>query len=201
MRYVNIKTIAITFSTCCVFLAAQAASPQTEEHDTGLSLVMERLRKVEKMEARFTNVKTISILREPLHFSGTLKYVAPSYLEKHIINPTRESFIVSGETIKVEITSKNLSETFSLNKHPVLRAFVESFRATLAGDLDTLKHFYEINFKEMEGWSITLKPKLPEMLETIQTIEIYGEKHQVTQFRITDSTGGTSVMNILAETK
>ncbi|VAX15178.1 hypothetical protein MNBD_NITROSPINAE04-280 [hydrothermal vent metagenome] len=201
MNHVSFKIIVVTVFICCAPGVAPGASGNIVEHDPNLILLMDSFKKVQKMEARFTGVKTMSILKEPLRISGTLKYVAPSYIEKHITHPVNERYVADGGTMTVENISKNESKTFPLEQYPPLWAFIEGFRATLAGDLKTLNRFYEISFTEAERWNIVLKPKLSQMLETIKTIDIFGRKNQIMQVNITSPSGDISVMSIFPEPK
>ncbi len=201
MNHISFKIIVVAVFICCVPGVAPGASGNIDAHDPNLISLMDSFKKVQKMEARFTGVKTMSILKEPLRISGTLKYVAPSYIEQHVTNPVNERYVADGGTMTVENISKNESKTFPLEQYPPLWAFIEAFRATLAGDLKTLNRFYEISFKEAKGWNIVLKPKLSQMLETIKRIDISGRKNQIMQVNITSPSGDISVMTIFPKPK
>ena len=101
----------------------------------------------------------MSILKTPLEYSGTLIYRAPSYLEKQTVLPKPESMVLDQDKLVVQSGAANRKRTLSLQDYPVVWAFVESFRATLAGDVAALHRFYAVT---MEGhpqqWLLILQP-------------------------------------------
>ena len=201
MSHVSSKIVVITLFACLTHSMVSSANSKISQHDPNLVSLMDSLKKVERVEAQFTEKKTISILNEPLHILGVLKYKAPSYLEKHVTHPTNERYMVDGATMTIENISKNKKNTFSLERYPPLWAFIEGIRATLAGDLKTLDHFYKIDFTDGERWSILLTPKQSQMLEAVKEMEIFGLQNRVEQVKITSRSGDTSVMSIIPEAK
>lgn len=148
-------------------------------------------------EKRFTEKKYLSVLNEPLQLAGTLSYTAPSHLEKHVRTPNEERYVVDGDTLLVENKSKNLRRSFSLQSYPDIWAFVESFRATLAGDTQTLRHFYALQLAgDKTKWELMLTPLQPSMLKAIASIRIQGRAAQIVGIEITETSGDRSVMSI-----
>lgn len=148
-------------------------------------------------DKRFTETKHLSVLSEPLQLSGTLSYAAPDHLEKHVLAPNEERYVVDGDTLLVENKSRNLHRSFALQSYPDIWAFVESFRATLAGDASTLRRFYTL---ELDGdrtkWQLTLTPLQASMLQAIASIRIQGHAAQITRIEIVETGGDRSVMQI-----
>ena len=148
-------------------------------------------------EKRFVEKKTMSVLREPLQLSGTLSYAAPSHLEKRILIPSEERYVVDGNTLLVENKSRNLSRSFSLQSYPAIWAFVESFRATLAGDAATLRRFYALQLSgDKLKWELALTPQQADMARMVSAIHIKGHANQITQIAIDETSGDRSVMTI-----
>jgi len=178
-----------------------ADNGSTNKRDPELVALMVRLGSVRRIEAGFTETRRMSVLAKPITTCGLLKYVAPSYLEKLVDDPVYERYIVDGEKVTVEDTKKNKTKTFSLKRDIILWGFVESVRATLAGDLDALERFYKIGFHEGDNWSMVLEPKIKRMAKVIKTIEISGRDSRITQIKTTDPSGDTSLMAITTDNK
>lgn len=148
-------------------------------------------------EKRFTEKKYLSVLSEPLQLAGTLSYTAPDHLEKHVLSPNEERYVVDGDTLSVEDKSKNLQRSYSLQSYPDIWAFVESFRATLAGDTQTLRRFYSLRLAGDKGnWELDLTPLQPSMLKAITGIRIKGHGAQIVSIEIVEAGGDRSVMAI-----
>lgn len=148
-------------------------------------------------EKRFTETKYLSVLSEPLQLSGTLSYVAPDHLEKHVRTPNEERYVVDGDTLLVENKSRNLRRSFALQSYPDIWAFVESFRATLAGDAQTLRRFYAVDLSgDRAKWELTLTPLQASMLRVVASIRIAGHAAQITRIDIAEAGGDRSVMHI-----
>lgn len=148
-------------------------------------------------EKRFTEKKSISMLSEPLELTGTLSYAAPGKLEKHVRTPYEERYVVDGDALLVENKRTHLRRSLALHDHPGIWAFVESFRATLAGDVQTLRRFYALQLSGNKAkWELTLTPLEPSMLKAIASIRIQGRADQVTSIDIIETSGDRSLMTI-----
>jgi outer membrane lipoprotein-sorting protein len=148
-------------------------------------------------QKRFTETKYLSVLSQPLQLSGTLSYVAPDHLEKHVLAPNEERYVVDGDTLLVENKSRNLRRSFALQSYPDIWAFVESFRATLAGNAATLRRFYALELSGDRGkWQLTLTPLQDSMLKAVAGIRIDGRADQITRIEIVEAGGDRSVMRI-----
>jgi outer membrane lipoprotein-sorting protein len=146
-------------------------------------------------EKRFTEQKTLNVLSEPLLLSGTLSYTAPNRLEKHVLTPNEEHYLVDGDSLLLENKSANLHRSFSLRNYPALWAFVESLRATLAGDAATLRRFYALQLTGgRQQWQLTLTPQQPGMAQVVSSIRIGGRADQVTRIEILENNGDRSLM-------
>ncbi|TMG80625.1 MAG: outer membrane lipoprotein carrier protein LolA, partial [Betaproteobacteria bacterium] len=117
----------------------------------GLTQLMQELRAVKSAHGKFVERKHLAVLSAPLEVSGTLAYTAPDRLEKRTEQPRVERLIVEGNRLTVEDPRRRRS--YALEDNPPVRAFVESIRSTLAGDLDTLNRFYAVRLEgERTAW-------------------------------------------------
>jgi len=159
--------------------------------------LMQELAQVKTAQGRFVERKHLAILNAPLELSGTLVYVAPSRLEKHTLAPRPESLVLEGEELTIESKERNQRRTLVLQDYPVVRAFVESIRSTLAGDLPTLSRFYQVSLDGGERrWCLTLKPSEPGMRDVVSEIRISGDRSWINAIEIIETGGDRSVMTI-----
>ena len=74
----------------------------------------------------------LSIATQPVESSGELVFVAPDHLEKHAAGLKPEHLVVDGDMLTVERNNRKF--TLALARYPELGAFIDSIRATLAGN-------------------------------------------------------------------
>jgi outer membrane lipoprotein carrier protein LolA len=165
--------------------------------DWGIEDLMRAMGQVKSSKARFVERKHIAILSAPLELSGTLAYVAPSRLEKQTLLPYRESLVLEGDQLTLEDGQRNRRRTVRLQDNPVIRAFVESIRSTLAGDLATLSRFYEVGLEGGEReWRLRLKPREADMQGVVSEIRISGSRDWVERIEIDETGGDRSIMTV-----
>jgi len=101
----------------------------------------------------FTEVQQLSILDQPLHSSGELLYDAPNRLEKRTLEPRSEDLLLENGVLTVERNHHRRS--VALRDFPQAAPFVESVRATLAGDRAALEHYFTVHFSgNLDRWSV-----------------------------------------------
>lgn len=158
---------------------------------------MQALGAVKSSQAAFVELKHVAILSTPLQSRGRLVYTAPGRLEKHTLSPRRESLVLEGDELTLESKDRTQRRTLQLQDQPVVRAFVESIRSTLAGDLAMLGRFYTVKFEGGERqWRLTLTPRDPQMREAVSEIRIGGSRDAVTRVEFIETGGDRSVMTI-----
>jgi outer membrane lipoprotein-sorting protein len=177
-------------------LPAAMAQPESKTK-WDLTQLMHDLRQVKTARSRFVERRYLAILNAPLESSGTLVYIAPGRLEKHTLSPRQESLTIDGDTLLIENKETGQRRQLALEEQPVVGAFVESIRATLAGDLETLHRFYEVSLEgDANRWRLRLKPTAPRMREVISEIRLSGNGTWVGVIEILDAGGDRSVMTI-----
>ena len=182
MRYVLI---------CCALLFPGAAAA------FGLPELMGSLARVEASRAEFTETKTLALLAKPLVLTGRLIYKRPDSLERHTLTPVEERMIVVGSELTLENVTKKQKRTFSLKASPVMWAFVESIRASLAGDQKTLERFYWVKFEgRASDWVVNLEPRDAAMSEYVQLIRLSGTQNRIERVEVFEKNGDTSLMRI-----
>jgi hypothetical protein len=185
-------------AACC--LPAFAAGDTSKAAAWDIKQLMSELAQVKTAKARFVERKDLSLLKEPLEFSGTLVYTAPSRLEKITLLPKPESLLVEQDKLTIEREAGQQRRTLLLQDYPEIWAFVESIRATLAGDLETLSRFYKTSLEgDAERWQLTLQPNEPKMRAMVSLIKISGSKNWVDSIEIQEADGDHSLMTVVKD--
>ncbi len=162
--------------------------------------LMQSMSQVKTARATFVERKYLSIVSGPLESSGTLLYNAPDRLEKHTRLPAPESLVLAGDELTITNEIKHERRTLALQAYPTVWAFVESIRATLAGDLPTLRRFYSVDLEgDAAQWRLVLTPSDPSMRAAVSEIRIVGSNTRVATIEIIEPEGDRSVMTIAEE--
>ena len=177
-------------------LASSAAESADESaaFDELLKLLAERRHE----HVTFTEVQQLAILDRPLHSSGELLYDAPERLEKRTLAPRREDLVLEHGMLSVERDHHRRS--VALRDFPQAVPFVESLRATLAGDRAALTRYFTVQFSgPLGGWTLELTPIDATLKRSVQHIVITGETDRIRTVQIRQSDGDTSTLTIGAE--
>lgn len=163
--------------------------------------LMQGLAQVKEAKGKFVERKFLSVLNRPLESSGTLLFQAPAHLEKHTLTPKVESLVLDQGTLTIDIKARNIKRTLVLQEYPAIWAFVESIRSTLAGDLPTLEHFYNIELKgDSAQWEMRLLPIEPSAREVIREIRIGGRYSRVESIETLEANGDHAMMKVTDDT-
>ena len=196
------KPVRCVLAVMALMVAAHSGLAATEAeqpvpHAWGLDQLMRDLGRVKEAKGLFVERKYIAMLNAPLESSGTLIYRAPGRLEKHTLRPRAESLTLEGDKLRIEIKAKNERRTFALPDNPVLWAFVESIRSTLAGDARTLNRFYHVALEGTESrWRLLLKPREQAMQDVVSEIRLGGSGTWIGTIETLESGGDRSVMTV-----
>lgn len=159
-----------------------------------LSQLMALFSGVQSRSASYTEEQSLALLEVPLESHGTLTFRAPDILEKQVANGGG-SYRVAGQQLQVEQGGE--LRQIALDSYPALAAFVASFRATLAGDQQTLERYYKVGLEGGQGnWTLTLVPTQSDMAAVIKTITIHGSGNQIDLIETAEQSGDTSRMQL-----
>lgn len=180
--------------------ATCAAETEREASFWTMDELMQEMAQVKKSSATFTERKYLSMLKEPLKFSGTLEYAAPGRLEKITLLPKREAMVLDGARLEVQGSDAGRRRVLSLQEYPAIWALVESMRSTLAGDMETLARFYLYTLEgQRKHWQLKLQPRDQQMRNMVTEINISGSGDQIHTIEIREAGGDYSVMKISRE--
>lgn len=160
-----------------------------------LSGLMETMAKVRGATASFTETKSLPLITTSLHNSGTLAYRAPDYLCKTTTAPVPQRFVLRNGT--VSLTMNGRTQRFTLAEAPQLAGLVEGVRATLAGDLPTLRRYYALTLSGgPDHWQLLLRPKAASLAKMIAWMSITGDGNRITGVDSADAKGGETKMQV-----
>lgn len=138
-----------------------------------------------------------SLLTTPLIVRGILRFTPPSRLEKEVLEPYHERYVVEGDLVTFESERKRVKQSISLGDHPGLRGFVEAFRAGFTGDAGRLMQSYDT---VIEGtrlkWMLRLRPRDPAGRSMVADIIFSGSEGRISTIVIHTADGDRSVMTL-----
>lgn len=171
--------------------------PADAADDWNIARLMSLLGQQNSGRASFVERKHLAVLDAPVESSGELRFRAPDRLEKITVKPRPESLVLEGDTLTV--TRGERRHVVRLSDYREVAAFVDSIRATLAGDRAALERTYALSLAgTAERWSLTLLPRDPRMAEVVLRITIAGSRAQLREIEILQADGDRSVMEIVA---
>ncbi len=175
-------------------LALPGAAP-AEAGDGGLDQVMNLLKLRRHGRVEFIEQHFMSVLDHPLESSGDMSYDAPDRLEKRTLKPRAETLLLDGGVLTVE--RGHGRRVIDLRTYPQIAPFVESIRATLAGDRAALERVFRIEFAgDAQRWSLTLLPLDARVAKNVAQVRIVGAQDQLRQVEIRQPDGDRSLMTL-----
>jgi outer membrane lipoprotein-sorting protein len=192
-----LRVRAAAIAIAAVTTAVALASPAHAADASGWTLdrLMATLAQHKSGRATFTETKYLSIAAQPLESSGELVFVAPDHLEKHTLSPKPENLVVDGDMLTIERNQHTY--TLALARYPELGAFIDSIRATLAGNRYALEHVYKVTLDgHGDDWTLTLTPLDSRMLKVVSTITLDGTRDALRRVAIRQADGDRSLMRL-----
>jgi len=161
----------------------------------GLDEVMTLLKQRRHGRVEFIEQHFMSVLDRPLESSGEMSYDAPDRLEKRTLKPRAETLLLDGGVLTVE--RGHARHVVDLHAYPQLAPFVESIRATLAGDRGALERVFRVEFAgDPQRWSLTLVPLDARVAKNVAQVRIVGAQDQLRQVEIRQPDGDRSLMTL-----
>ena len=175
--------------------ATSAATSNAATSD--LDEVMRLLAMRQHGQVEFVEQQFLAVLDHPVESSGELRYDAPDRLEKRTLLPHPEDLVLAGGVLTMERGGR--SRVLDLHRYPQIQPFVESIRATLAGDRGALEKIFHVDFAgNMGRWSLTLVPLDGQLMRTVKQVQIDGSRDQLLRVEIRQADGDRSLMTLRA---
>lgn len=137
----------------------------------------------------FSETRYSTALKVPLVTQGELAFERPARLERKVTAPVAERYVANGATVTIE-RAGTPPRTVSLAQQPALAGLLGSIRATLAGDLATLRRLYRVELTgETREWSLVLLPRDQELAALVVSIRITGSGSALTGMEVQEASG------------
>ena len=160
------RVLALLVLAGCSALSSAATDPAPPPSVGDLDAVMSLLAMRRHGRVEFVEQQFLAILDHPVESSGELRYDAPDRLEKRTLLPRPEDLVLVGEVLTMERGGR--SRVLDLHRYPQIQPFVESIRATLAGDRGALEKIFHVDFAgDMRRWSLTLVPLDSQLMRAV----------------------------------
>lgn len=143
----------------------------------------------------FREERHVSYLTESLLLSG---YVARNgdRLEKHVLAPITESFVIDGDHVEVE-TNDGEHYLFALDDHPMLHGLAMALRAGLSGDFSGIRDTFDIRQDgNPAAWTLHLVPRTKSLRAALREVTLSGAAGDIERIRIEGAGGDTSEMTL-----
>ena len=191
------SAVLILFSLCCALCSTAglaAAAGFSDLNEVMSLLAMRKHGRVEFIEQQF-----LALLKRPLESSGELRYDAPDRLEKRTLKPRAETLLLTGDTLTVEHAHSR--RVMDLHTYPQVLPFIESIRATLAGDRGALERLFHLDFTgSVSRWTLTLVPLESKIKQSVAQVRIDGAADQLLKIEIRQPDGDHSLMTLRPST-
>ena len=154
--------------------------------------LMRKLAEVPAARAGFVETRSSALLSAPLVVEGTLAWQRPDRLVREVREPYRETSVIEGATMT--LTRPGAAARTLALPDGVPRALVEALRATLAGDLASLRrHFALAVHGSIERWTLTLSPRDPALGALIGRIDFAGRGAAIERIEVLEARGDRTV--------
>ena len=187
---------------CAIGNTPVPAAPSAPSAPSGFSdlnqvmglLAMRQHGRVEFIEQHF-----LAVLNHPIESSGELRYDAPDRLEKRTLKPRAETLVLMGGVLTMERAGR--VRVTDLRAYPQVLPFVESIRATLAGDRSALERLFHLDFTgSVARWTLTLVPLESKVKQSVSQVRIEGARDQLLKVEIRQPDGDRSLMTLRPST-
>lgn len=175
--------------------APTGAAPRASDAGGDFDAVMRLLAMRRHGREEFVEQQFLAVLDRPLESSGELRYDAPDRLEKRTVLPRPEDLVLDGGMLTMERGGRK--RVLNLQRYPQIQPFVESIRATLAGDRSALEKVFRVDFDgSVSRWTLTLVPLDPRLQQTVSQIQIDGSADHLRRVEIRQPDGDRSLMTL-----
>jgi hypothetical protein len=175
--------------------AALGAPPPAAAPSGDLDALMRLLAMRQHGRVQFVEQQFLAVLDHPLESSGEMSYDAPDRLEKRTLAPRQETLVLAGGVLTVDRGKSH--RVVDLHAYPQAQPFIESVRATLAGDRGALEKLFTLEFDGgLSRWTLTLVPKDAKVKRSVAQVRIDGAQDQLLKVEIRQSDGDRSLMTL-----
>lgn len=173
---------ALVVASSASLASAQVAPPPT------LEALLARFAASPGFEARFVEEKRIALLAVPVRSEGHIWFAPPGRLMRRVERPDPSAALIADGRLRMRQGER--IEELTIDENPVLRGFIDSFRAVLAGDRAALERFYEATYTpSAESWELILRPRGGALARFLREIRLQGTGVVIREMRMTEVSG------------
>ena len=146
-------------------------------------------------QVSFVEQHFLALLKRPVESYGELIYEAPDRLEKRTLEPRPESLVLDGDVLTVRRGQHR--RVVDLKAYPQILPFVESIRATLAGDRAALERVFRVEYAgDLARWALILVPRENQVAKMVSQVRIDGSRDTLLTVEIREPDGDRSLMTL-----
>ncbi|MES9852554.1 MAG: outer membrane lipoprotein carrier protein LolA [Candidatus Thiodiazotropha sp. L084R] len=178
-----------------LFLITHGPVSGAEEPAWSLEHMMKQWQSTGERHTRFTEVRELALLEQPIQQTGTLVFQPPDRLIRTLSPPSDTRYEIEGN--RLILWQGDQQQTLLLDNLPELLAFSASFRSVLGGDIETLTTFFTPKLSgDHTAWTLTLDPKQKELAAKITQIEIDGREFEIDRYRVIETNGDQIITHL-----
>lgn len=167
-------------------------APAANPAPVTLDALLARFRALPGLSARFHEEKRIQLLVAPLVSEGTLDYAPPSRMVRRTTSPAPSTALIDGAQLRFSDGSGQ--QSLDMNAMPVVRQFVDSLVAVVAGDRAALERAYAMDFRvpdaaQPERWTLTLRPRAPALQRVFREVALRGDGVALSAMTVRETNG------------
>jgi hypothetical protein len=180
---------------CCIVLAM--ARSWTEDP---VATIQSMLAKPKTLCGQFNQSKQLTGLKKPVVSTGRFCVVANKGVLWRTVRPFPSTLRLTREEI-AHLQGDRVVSRLEATQEPTLRMINSVLFALLAGDLDSIKTFFEVDGKVLDNqWSVTLRAREPALAKILSSVALDGGAH-ITGITINEMSGDrTSIVFSKIET-
>jgi hypothetical protein len=179
------------FGVALLVLWGVAARGATDDLDELMHLLAGR----QHGQVSFVEQHFLALLKRPVESYGELIYEAPDRLEKRTLEPRPESLVLDGDVLTVRRGQRR--RVVDLKAYPQILPFVESIRATLAGDRAALERVFRVEYAgDLARWALILVPRENQVAKMVSQVRIDGSRDTLLTVEIREPDGDRSLMTL-----
>jgi len=184
--------------TLTLMVALLAAATVVGAGEGDLDRVMSALAQRKHGHVTFVEEKFVAVLDRPVKSTGELLYDAPDRLEKRTLTPKKEDLVLEHGTVTAQRGHRHY--VLDLNQYPQIVPYIESIRATLAGDRAALERVFKLTFDgHFDKWMLSLTPRDAALAKAVREIQLTGAQQGIQRVEIFEADGDRSVLTIGAD--
>lgn len=172
----------------------------SSEKEWNAQVLLENVSRAIPPQVSYEETHVSAILTTPIVSHGTLSFIPPSRLEKHVLSPREERYVIVGNSLQWEEMTTGHTKKLFLPDYPLLQTFVEGFRAVFAGDLATLKTRFAIELVgTKDAWKLKLTPIDENFVGFVDALHFMGQGERITGIEIREARDDYSHIAIAQE--